>query len=709
MPPAATAAGAATRPRGRALTMPGTCYHALDASNKEAGPACEGAQAPAGEASLAGHGRAGAARAALPLGARALVRRPVSGENLRLSKAAGIRRQEREMSGSVHIPPPIAALAPSAETAAVEAAAGTAAAGASLLLTPEEQAVRALAGPGGFDPGYYLLTNQDVCDAGIEPLDHFVRSGRHEGRRPAHPFDPQYYRTAYPDVNRSGQDPFLHYLLVGRAEGRAALRRNGAARQTLAAARPPGERRPAAAQDIILHLRPQALLDGLRAGLAGMRGLVVSAVRDGRTHGAGSTGALIAGEQAAFNAQGEAYLHLAPSVPLQTLAPETPAPDGPVPRYLDLALNGTFLGASTGDELAGALRALAPELPEARQLVVHSLLGHDPAELAALHAALHAGQAGPSGTAPGTLPGAVFWVHHYETICIGFRLLRNDVEFCGAPPIGSGACRICVYGEARAAHLAAVRRLFEAVPFHVAAPSEAALQLWLRKAGLPHRSARVVEPLRVDAAAVRRQPGGAERGSAANPVRIAFLGHPAPHRGWNAFREIAAEFERSGRYRLLHVSPSGDTGLKGVEHRTAGDGPGAMAAALTAAGVDLALILPPWPETASAAASAALAAGADVLTLACSGHAARLVERTGRGQVFAAVDDVAAFLASPAAGAHVRARLAAGADAGRVSVLGGAADLPALEDAPASRMPPELAGGPAGRFAGGPSGSGEAA
>ncbi len=37
----------------------------------------------------------------------------------------------------------------------------------------------------GFDAGWYLRTNADVAQAGVDPLVHYVEHGRHEGRAPA--------------------------------------------------------------------------------------------------------------------------------------------------------------------------------------------------------------------------------------------------------------------------------------------------------------------------------------------------------------------------------------------------------------------------------------------------------------------------------------------------------------------------------------------
>lgn len=546
----------------------------------------------------------------------------------------------------------------------------------SLGLLPQEYAVRSLIEP-DFDAPYYLLTNQDVYAAGIDPLDHYVRCGRLEGRRPARWFDPAFYRNAYPDAAASGHDPFVHYILYGRAEGCPTSRINGPARRTLRLVQAPATCRPGGQLDTILHLHPLVLVEDLRGRLVDAVALTVSVSHDQYMQGVGDIQNLIGSEQAAFNARGEAYLHLAPAVPLMTLAADEPGK-----LYLHLTVNGGYLGATTAAELLDALAALSPDLPHRRRLVVHCLFGHSVDVVAAVHEALAHPDLQP--------PEAVFWTHDYHTVCIGHTLLRNDVAFCGAPPPGSLACRVCIYGEERPPHVAAVRSLFDAVPFRIAAPSAVALALWLRHAGLPHRSAEVVDVLRLDPTAIRlRMEGAPGRGSPGRPVCVAFVGHPAPQNGWDAFCQIASELWQSGFYRLLHLSSSGDQDLAGVAHvpvRVSPDQPDAMAAALAAVGADLVLVLSTWPETFCIAASEALAAGADVLTLECSGNVAKLVQRTGRGRVFGTADDMAAFLASSEGVRYVRARHSAGAEVGRIQLLGATATMPP-DDLPASPAP----------------------
>ena len=91
-----------------------------------------------------------------------------------------------------------------------------------------------------FDREFYVRAYPDVAGAPVDPLVHYHRHGRLEGRRPndisranlkylagsvmlrlRHPtFDPKFYREKYPDIARSGIDPIRHYHMHGRLEGR---------------------------------------------------------------------------------------------------------------------------------------------------------------------------------------------------------------------------------------------------------------------------------------------------------------------------------------------------------------------------------------------------------------------------------------------------------------------------------------------------------
>ncbi len=75
----------------------------------------------------------------------------------------------------------------------------------------------------GFERAFYLSRYDDVREAGLDPLDHFIDRGWREGRRPNSLFDTVFYLQEYADRIEAGMNPYYHYLTVGRA---SALRPN---------------------------------------------------------------------------------------------------------------------------------------------------------------------------------------------------------------------------------------------------------------------------------------------------------------------------------------------------------------------------------------------------------------------------------------------------------------------------------------------------
>jgi glycosyltransferase involved in cell wall biosynthesis len=108
-----------------------------------------------------------------------------------------------------------------------------------------------------FDREWYLKSNEDVARSGMDPYQHYLLSGKQEGRRPLPPpflerqmarlkpggdaaakpakakvatgdrapivtddFDEAFYLRYYPDIARSGVDPYEHFKNHGQAEGR---------------------------------------------------------------------------------------------------------------------------------------------------------------------------------------------------------------------------------------------------------------------------------------------------------------------------------------------------------------------------------------------------------------------------------------------------------------------------------------------------------
>ncbi len=81
-----------------------------------------------------------------------------------------------------------------------------------------------IAQSGLFDENYYLETNPDVKQSGLNPLIHYLAYGGFEGRNPSLGFDSSYYLENNKDVKYSGMNPLIHFVSHGKEEGRLAVK-----------------------------------------------------------------------------------------------------------------------------------------------------------------------------------------------------------------------------------------------------------------------------------------------------------------------------------------------------------------------------------------------------------------------------------------------------------------------------------------------------
>lgn len=530
---------------------------------------------------------------------------------------------------------------------------GLAARARSTVRTPDE----ALAAE-AMDPDWYRAMNPDVAAAGADPADHFLRHGWREGRDPVAAFSVRDYLELYPDVAAAGINPFIHWLKAGKAEGRLPRRQVGRTARAAALLEPLKVRldsaaarwpkvRPASRDDLVRRL---TALGPARSDVH----LTVS--HDDAFRHVGGLQLCVQREHAAFAGQGVSALHLFPVDTWPSLRED----------------GGGLIGVSTGPEVWGAwtaadvAAALAAVLPPAgrRSFALHSLLGHDPA---AVEGVLRAG-----GFARG-----VFWLHDFASLCAGIHLMRDDLVDCGAPPAASAACGVCAYGPRRGLHADAHRRLIEAFGLQVLAPSQVALDLWRRASGMSLAPAQVL-PLAALGGPAASAPGPPAPDGV---LRVAFLGAPVPHKGWDVFCDVVGRFADDPRYAFLQFGAQGAgySGMRFVEVRVSTASPQAMRDALVREGVDLALAWSLCTETFGFTALEAAAAGAAVLAGPDSGNIAAQVRAGLPGLV---LDDEAALFAAFESGAVLA--LSRSARGGAVRDI----DFSALTAAPGVRPGP---------------------
>jgi hypothetical protein len=483
-------------------------------------------------------------------------------------------------------------------------------AGGARRLHPDRELVAA-----EFDAGFYLAANPDVARVGADPLEHFLAHGWREGRDPSRRFSVREYLEANPDVAAAGMNPFVHYLRAGRAEGRKPSQDLGFRHAIIEGLTSVDWRVSQAIEAAeAVSAGPEGDLVGALGQVGGSgKDLHITFSHDDFTTHVGGIQLCLRREAAAAAARGLDHLHLFPATPWPVVRLDEPA-------LLGVVWNGTPLGAFPAALVASALRGRR----RARSFAIHSLLGHEIDETLGVLAA-----AG--------LRRGFFWLHDFASLCAGVHLLRNDVEDCAAPAPDSAACSMCVYGEWRARHLAQHERLFKALDLTVVSPSESALALW-RASWRFRAQGQVVLP---HARLVARGPAPAPE--AERPLRVAFAGVPAAHKGWPLFKALAIERADDPRYEFHVFASHEPSGAPAAFHPVSAGGaePDGMRRALAEAEIDVALIWPLCRETFSFTAHEAVAAGAAVVTGPDSGNVAAFVAEGGHGLVLESEDALA--------------------------------------------------------------------
>ena len=467
-----------------------------------------------------------------------------------------------------------------------------------------------------FDAEYYLAANADVAEAGVDPLDHFMTSGWREGRNPNLWFSVTHYLDFYPDIASAGINPFLHYLMAGKSEGRLP-RHDLGFRYDIIASLQPLEQRIAEARAWSKPPRPSPV-EKLRKALDRLRrletkGLYLSASHDDFTANVGGVQLVLMRESVAVDELGFDHLHLFPVSVIPVAEMEVRDP------VLGVVLNRERLGYFRSTDVEKALACIAPRL-RSSPFAIHSLIRHNSEVLVRLLKA--------AGCNSGW-----YWVHDYSSICTGYTLLRNDVEFCGAPEPTSTACSLCVYGSQRVKQMQAHELLFNELDLTVLAPSESALDVW--KAGVSVSApARVHEHLSFR---LEKKVSAVKKAKlSSGPLRIAYVGQSVSHKGWLAFKDLALKFGKDPRYEFHHVGkdPTPGVPVKFTEVAVRPDDLDKMVRTLRDLEIDVAFLWSLWPETFCIAAAEALQAGAAVFTFKDSGNVAAIVRKTGFGEVF---------------------------------------------------------------------------
>jgi len=338
--------------------------------------------------------------------------------------------------------------------------------------------------------------------------------------------------------------------------------------------------------------------EGLERALENLREkpFVLAISQDNYLKVVGGVQLKIADQQREMNDKGLSYLHLSPFKARTTLDFSNK------PGVMNLDLDGQFIGFADDETLLSAFTSLS-EAGTLKEIAIHHLIGW---KLSYVEQLLILTKNVP----------VHFWLHDFFSICPNYKLLRNDREYCNAPEPYSNACQLCIYGTIRPLHYQAFRSLFQRFPIQVISPSEFALDLWSEKFPINASKGRVVPHARLEW-------GENLKGfNKQEPLKVAFVGYPVLHKGWQAWLNLTNQFSKDSRYKffLFSADKQASQNFDNVSVKVTRQNRSAMIDALRKNEIDVAFLWSICPETFSFTLYESLAAGCYIITNPASGN-----------------------------------------------------------------------------------------
>ena len=456
------------------------------------------------------------------------------------------------------------------------------------------------------DEAFYRKQSRANLAPGISAEHHFHHEGWRMGLDPNPFFDTKGYRKENPDVRAAEIDPLLHFLVHGWKEGRQPapneteqrasrviqLRRNP---DPLKLANTTSLDVPIVSKDRLGELITQQLLPNSTR-------LIVAIGHDNYTRNIGGIQMVAGVEQRKFEALGFNYLYVYPAHDRLAFAPTE--------DYLvEAVYNGKTIPARfTIEEIFGQVGTI-------EGVIIHSLYGHSPEPIREVVAEHQPDK-------------KIWWIHDYSIHCENHLLLHNQHRFCNDPPPLSQLCRVCVFGERRAEYLRRMSILRDGFDWTFVAPSSAASD------NVMSGSTRLKNPpVVMPHGRIVFNPGQTLDHTNIDRLRVAFVGHPTDHKGWDVFKQLAKScHRRADSVDFFHFGATSDECplIDFVETRQTFDTNGLTTRLLMDKGVHAVVAWSSWPETFNIVCYEAMAAGCVIICPENSGNVLFASRQYGR-------------------------------------------------------------------------------
>jgi len=354
--------------------------------------------------------------------------------------------------------------------------------------------------------------------------------------------------------------------------------------------------------------------------------LIVSVTHDNYRKNPGGVQLCVQREEQLAIAAGYLYVSIHP---LQAL----PILDKSTDPLIEMNINGVTVGQCQASIFNQTIKTFSLAWGMECSLIIHSLLGHSLPRVMELSRLMKRGS-------------TFYWLHDFFSICPSYALQRNNVSYCDSPPIDSNACLICIYGEERKVHVKQMDQFFSKGDINIISPSEVTLKFWKSRAKYTVSNEHVLPHRRINWS---RNNSNIKMQIPVKTIRLAYVGGPAFHKGWQVFMYLIRMLANSGSFTFYHFGKGTYEidGLRRVDVHVSSENYDAMIDAIYGEQIDFVLHWANWPETFSFTTIEAIAAGANVLTHSSSGNVAELVRKSKSGSIFDSLDELLDYLKSP--------------------------------------------------------------
>lgn len=334
---------------------------------------------------------------------------------------------------------------------------------------------------------------------------------------------------------------------------------------------------------------------------ANAKAVVFSFSHDNAFTSTGGIQKIIREESTLFCKENFCYIHISPSSPLPFV--NDILQENPYKLCVDIRVDGIFIGSVLQISI---IRLIEQCNINQTFVVFHHFFGFNVGLLRHLIYRFSA------------VRRLIWWVHDYSLNCLSFTLMRDELEFCGSPSIQSAACTFCKFSDEREKYLEAIQPILSNTKILFIYPSRAALRVsnqghygpadTAEKTIVPHASIKSYEIVEKIVLTSERK------------CRVAFVGQPVSHKGWDEFISLVSNPILSAHYEWLHIGkghiniPITSIYMDGTREKIS------MENLLRDNLIDIVFVWPLWPETFCIVALEAFCAGCHIITNSDSGN-----------------------------------------------------------------------------------------